>query len=555
MAILKTHTYENGSMVGYDDALQEWVPLDPQAEQGSFIGNVGRAAGRSVREIGAGVEQLLGAGDEQDRIALQREQEAAYRSAPYAESIGSVIPDIGAGIAGAAGTLGLGLPAILAAEAGLGAISGAIRPGDIEERGARAAVGATFGLVGGLAGPIAGRAAAAATGIGEMITGRTVARVGQQIDLGGARIRTAESAAGTVQQPGAVGAARTPEELIDVETRLETEMLEQTERAGAISTREQGGGFEGSLARAREAGFKGNMGQGTRAGSMARWGQSLKEVNPWYDEMQQASKAGDQQLLVRQAAKAMGDPLADKVERIDLYDIATRRAAIGQEFEAVERGLPDMDARGYANALRSVPGQTKGAFGKTAGQKIVQDAIETATARKGGAFSAAEIMADRRLLSQEMADAFAKGRTADGEVLMNAINKLDDAIERVATREGKKRVVGLWQKARTQWQLQAMISHGASVSKTGDINPATLLNQMKKERSKGGFGPGGPDRDTPEGLLWDLVVAAADAETGIPATGIRAVAQNIARSRVGKITATGALGSAGFYGAGGVFGN
>src|SRR5262245_31259122 len=116
--IVQTHTYDDGQMIGWDADSGRWIELDPEMMEGSFLGNVGRAASRGMAEIAQGVREIADPG-ERTRLEgerLQQERQAAQASAPWAEALGNVAPDVVAGAAAAPLTGGMGLASMLLGE-------------------------------------------------------------------------------------------------------------------------------------------------------------------------------------------------------------------------------------------------------------------------------------------------------------------------------------------------------------------------------------------------------------------------------------------------------
>src|SRR5262245_17094448 len=120
MNIIQTHQYDDGQLIGWDTDSGQWVPLDREMYEGSFIGNVGRGALRGAQEIEQGINELLPNADPalvqaQGEALAARQQEAAA-AAPWAEAIGEAVPDISAGLAAAPLTGGMSLPGMVGTE-------------------------------------------------------------------------------------------------------------------------------------------------------------------------------------------------------------------------------------------------------------------------------------------------------------------------------------------------------------------------------------------------------------------------------------------------------
>jgi hypothetical protein len=427
--------------------------------------------------------------------------------------------------------------------------AGGIRPGTVEERATRAILGSALSVGGAAVGPVAVKGIGLGLKMFGTMENRALSGVSQAAEAGITRGRAAElassrQAAAAAEPgsqaplpPGSVGAARTPAGLApEDETGA---LLRETEQAGAENI---SAGFGKKLDRAIDLGWKPPIGQGTRAFSRARLGQSVQELGGPVAE--QWAKASNQRLLAQHAAKAMGFDDWQNMTRIDNSFLDHAEAKIGEEFRSVERRLPPISVDEYANSLGKID-QTETLFEKTRGQMIIDTAIKKAEARKGGEIGNVELMATRRQLSQKMSEFYRQGETEDGNIIRDALNRLDSTIE--AEIKKNKYKIGLsekWASARQQWQVKSMVEHGASASASGDINPVSLMRQLRKDRSSGGFGRGGPaDKQGAASELFDLTEVAADAETGVPMTGARLLIRQGKRAALG-----GAVGAAGFGG-------
>src|SRR3954468_3587453 len=295
MPISEIHTYEDGSKVGWDVDKGEWVPLDAEAEGGSFLGNAGRAAARSTEELalGAGLYGSTGAEAQQLQGEILRgQQEAQERSAPWASMIGGAAPDVAAGLAIAPLTGGLGLGGMLAAEGGVGGLLGALRTaGSFEERIGNAALGAAGAAGGAALAPLAAAGIGGALRVFGALERKTLGRVATEVDEASGRLRLADDAArgpGSVADDaqlepggaGSVGAARTPAAAIAPPPgqALEERGVNEKEAAGAESASPA---FTKKLDRViGETGYQPPIGQGTRTMSGARLGQAVREFAP-----------------------------------------------------------------------------------------------------------------------------------------------------------------------------------------------------------------------------------------------------------------------------------
>jgi hypothetical protein len=470
------------------------------------------------------------------------------------------------------------MPAMLGTEFLAGGLMAGIRPGSVDARIGHAALGGLLSVGGAALAP----AAAAGVGGALRIYGQMESR------LFGRLAPEAENAAATIRQAGVsesvtpggpevldpsivqklkdmgfvktaargeagapvrgVGAAETPPEVsrgLSPEEMATEAAAKQTEAAGAENLSPD---FAQKLDNAVQLGWKPPPGQGTRLFSKARLTQAAQE---WGGGMvEQAAKASNQRLLAQHTAKAMGMADWEKATRIDNSFFAHADARIGEEFKAVERRLPAIRVDEYAASLGHID-QTETLFEKTRGQQYIEAAVKKAQARQGQTIGNVELMQTRRQLSQKMSEFYRNGDTADGEVVRDALNRLDSTIEEEIKRNKYKSGLSeKWAAARQQWQIKSMAEHGASASSSGDINAVSLMRQLRKDRAMGGFGRGGPAQPGAARELFDLVEVAADAETGVPMTGARMLI-NKAKSTA----AAGALGGLGLGAGHSIWGN
>jgi hypothetical protein len=456
-----------------------------------------------------------------------------------ASAIGNVVPDVVAGTALAPLTGGMSLASMLLAESAIGSVMGGIRPGSVDERIGRAAVGGLASIGG------AALSVGAAAGVGSAlrlfrnVEGQTLSRIGREAEVAGQTIREAAQPPGNVVPMRGVGAAETPEELIG-RTGTEAEeaaVMDVTERAGAEAT---GGDYEKRLLHAQQLGHVPTIGQGTRSMSPTRLYQAAREYAPGGDIAEARIRANNQGVLVRQAAKAAGDEKWEKIQRFDPGWFSQHEARLGEDFRSVEKRLPAVDHEEYASVLRQIH-QDVGAFGSLKGQKIVEQAIKNLEGRIGPV-PGSEIMNDRRVLSARLSRFYRNGDIEEGDVLYEALGKLDGLIEKEINRnQYKKGLAEKWATARQQWQILKMIEATGATNPQGEINPATLLRKMTAERSSGGFGKGGPvDTNTPVGELFDTAYINADSQSGVPMTGMRMLLRQGARGGIGALGIGGA---------------
>lgn len=536
MPILKTQEDKYGHTWAYD-ADEGWKPIDREALEGSFMGNVMRSAGREMQTIGVGTDQAIQqftrgqvppAVDARAQ-QLAGEQQRAGNAAPWATGVGQVLPDVGAGVLGAVAAPEAAVPAMLMREALLGAATGAARPGSIEERLQRAVTGAGLGVAGGALGEVASAGISRGLAVGQGIANRMTGRVAEAVDAGAARVRGSaartmdemvpggqpEAQAAEGIQPGGstAGAQRTPQGLQGDEHMMEEQALSQTEAAGAnIDT----AGERAIRARVEDMGYRSPLGAGTRSGSAARWLAGRKEITPWTDPFSQQMKADNQKLMAKTVGEAMG---MKDWETITPTEMSFAEATIGDRFNKLGKQIPKIDANDLADAIEGIS-QTKGVFGNTQAEKMIGNAVENARGH-GGELSGAEIMKDRQFLQGEMAQFYKNGQTSQGEALAEAIDRLDTLIQRNAKRLGDADIGDRWTQARKQWQVYEMAKRAGSTNAQGDVNPVSFFNAMKKDRASGGFGQQGPEHGTPQRKAFDLARIMAADQSGIPMTGAR----------------------------------
>lgn len=551
--IIARHTYDDGSMVGFDEESGQWVPLDAEAEGGGFLGNVLSGARRGFQSLGQGIQQLSSEDTEADaleRAMLGEEQAAASRSAPWAEAIGGAAPDIAAGVGLGAVTGGAGLPAFIASEAGLGATLGFLRPGSMEERMVQAAWGSAAGAAGGGLGMIALKGVGLGLKAAQAITGRSASRVGQAIDQGAQRVAAAEAppVRGSTLGSRSAGAAETAADELDPVIREQTEALEGTEQAGQMVTDKS---WERIRSKALELGMQEPLSSGTRQGSMARMLAAGQEATLGEDMWSMSVKAGNQQRVANKLAQALDIPgwNSAKLPKNSIFgeDLEDARALIGEKFRKIERRLPNMEAKDFIDAMSGIE-QVGGFFGKLRGQNMIENAVEDAQTT-GRSLGGKEIMQQMQYLSDAMATAYNTGEKATGDVLNEALNRLYDKIDDIAANSN---VNTAWKKARQQWQILLAAERPGAISPEGDINPRTILGALSKPAAKGGWGKGGSgaERGSPAAELFTMLQFQNATNTNIPMTGAR-LGMRLARPLV-QGGLLGAAGAAGLYGAGGL---
>lgn len=537
--IVKIEPDGQGGAWGFDSDTWKWVPVDPQAAEGSFAGNVGRAAGRGFEAIGTGLEQLAGQDDPGEVENLRARQQAASNVAPWAEGIGGAAPEVAAGLAAAPFTGGMSMPIMLGTEALIGAGTGFVRPGSIEERARNAGVSALLNVGGASVAPIVGSAMRTAFGVSRQVTEGATAAVADGVEAGGMRLaaREAQQAAeGGAPAGKSVGAAETPAEHLGDDFAQQNLALEATEKAGAEIDNPY---MASARARAEEDGYISPFGAGTRAMSPARLAAAAQEMNPFGEGSR--IQANNQKYVVAKLSDALGLDRRTSMSQADLGDAAH---VIGEEFEAIERQLPAIEAKPLAKALESVI-PTKALIGDSPAQKLMNTALKQLQERGDGFITPEELAYTRKRMNDEMADFFARGRTADGEAMLNAVEKLDKVIERrLKQLKVKDDVMGAWGEARNKWRVYKAAKN--AISPQGEVNILTLRRALQRDASKGGFGHNRPT-DPASGRLWDAVHVMAADQTGVPMTGARMLTAGRMAAKVGVGAAATSAGLGGAY--------
>ena len=393
MTIVERKTGQDGTLWGWDDEVGQWLELDESAEQGSTLGNLGRAALRGFRDVGQGISELTPL-EETSKIhpevltpeaerrfaegrALEAEQQAAATSAPIAEAVGGSAPEVAAGLGAAAVTGGIGLPAAILGQMGAGAATGFLRPGTTVERATNAALGAVFGLAGEIpAGAQMVRGAMLGLKMGEAVTGRAAGRSADVLDMGLLRAETAAARQGELAAPGShvrsAGAAATPEGELGEQAARENLALEADEATGANVS-------SASDARDRQwaeenLGYKSPLGSGTHAGSGARMAEAVDEYTLG-GTINKTFRANNQKLMSRTAAQAMGLPDAATKDVIELDDLAMSMGRLENVYDDLEKAAPDVNAKDTIAAIRAVKKQG-GSFESTSVEKWLDKTVD-----------------------------------------------------------------------------------------------------------------------------------------------------------------------------------
>lgn len=550
MPITKVVPDGQGGAWGWDTDTNDWVPVDPQAAGGSFLGNLGRAAGRGFEGLGAGVRQAADPADEAARLdaeAYQMDTQAAERVAPWAEGLGQAAPDIAAGGAAAALTGGASIPIQLGAQALAGGLSAAARPGSTEERLANAAWGAGLAIAGGVIAPAALKGITAALEIGRGIQGKTAVAMADGIEAGGMRLDRARAAAaaqgaegaGVSQAPGgagSVGAAATPEEQIPAYLRAESQALDLDEAQGT-SIGEWTAGQRRIAEDATALGYKIPSHYGTPRGSASRIVNAGREYLPGAAEMEQGRIASNNALKNRAFAKAAGftDDLEDaRYNAVDDDLIARMQDNINRDFEEVAKEMPAIEGRKVLKLFDKIDDSEAPLVGGQAWDSLKSGVMQNIAKNPEKPVSSTAYIRTTQQVGKAMAEAFKDGDQYSGEMLMQLQNSLYDLAEgetkRAPSRYGKHgrdpQIVGKdWAELRQNANLYRMITRPGAVGPDGTINSRTLYNAMRAEKKNGGFGRKGPLPDSRLRDLWTVLQADTMSEPMVPATGARLALQ------------------------------
>lgn len=507
----------NGETLGYDTDRGEWVPVDPNAAQGGFLGNAAAAAGRGSESLMYGTQQLLGSNPEQAAAGaadVGQRQEAAGRAAPWAEMLGGAAPDVAASIGLAATTGPLGLAATMGGEGALNAMLGFLKPGDMEQRITSALAQGAIGSVGGAVGVGAGHAATAmfelfkpagqlskaavhgamqGANASEALTSKQLGSIGAELERGGAAIRAADESgagAGTVEgglpgggQGRSVGAAETPQGQIDPRTQVEGEVYAADDAAQMDVNNPQ---RQVDIRNAEDLGFTFNPGSYTKAGSGARTLEAINQAAPWREAMGMRNEAANQVLLNKSVAKAIGMRNWEQADVISPNDIGMVDAGLANTFQKIEAQLPHIETRKYVDMLKGID-QSKGLAGSNEAQDLVAQMIGEAQ-RRGIEMPSNEYMADRSVLNAIKTKMFNQGDTTGGEAIGKVIDGLDKVIDKKVKGIGNRKVMYTWQTARQQYRMLQQIQSRGAISPTGDVNATTLFNNMNRKPSAGGYG-------------------------------------------------------------------
>ena len=582
--IIKTERGKDGGLWGLDRDSNEWIPIDEAQQKGSFLGNLGRAAGRGFESVGQGVTELMAPimdpaavpGVEAAGEEFRQREAIAGQTAPWAEMLGGGAPELAAGTGIALGTGGASVPLQLGAQALTGGILGGLRTAESNsDRAANAAFGAAASMVGEIAGPVAVRGISAGALLAESVINRGFGRLARETDaaqiLQQARTAAPQAAGEAVPQPGSVGAATTPQPgsvgaattpqpgSVGAATTPRGQLGEIGAESAAMDVDEATGAAikNPGLGKERDAamqhGYQDPWYAGTRAGSESRVRGAVRELNPAQDILNQRVANENSALKAKLTGRALG--LGDNEARdiISDADLLQAEATIADGFERVAKELPNIGNSEYVTALNKVD-VPKGAVGATKAESFLADMKANLSKNESAFVTPEAFMRDVQVLTGEMADAYKMGRVTDGDMLGQAVNYLYDLGER-ATKNQPSRyglhgrdetiVSKEWAEVRKQHQIYRMITQPGVRSPTGEINSQALYRKMTANKKSGGWGIEGPPAGSPMRGLFEVVRYDRGASTQVPMTGVRAAMQ-LAKTPLGG----GAIGAGAAMGAG-----
>jgi hypothetical protein len=560
MPITTIVPHKGGGAWGWDDEANSWVPVDTDALNGSFAGNVGRSAGRAFQELEAGVQSIGGqnqqASQTADILRLQGESQAA--AAPWATAIGTGVPDMAAGVAAGAMTGGMGLPAMLAGQAAAGAFTGGLRPGSVEERIGNAAMGAGFGVVGGVLGEAATKGIAAALEIGRGITVKNGATMARAIEVGGQRVANAQTRAdmeaaaaasagggaegGTALAAGqdvrgqapvgsSVGAAQNAD--LPEDTRMWNSALNEDD-AHAAGTK-QNPRVGQIMEDARSLGYEPSLWAEAGKGSRSRLMGAMEEFSPAKDANEAARVTANSELLNRAAAKSLGlaltlDPEENLFTRITSGDLAKVEDYLDQGYRSVAKELPGIEPKRILNAISDVEEGYRHLAGTDIGMETISQ-LRQSLAKSDAPIDGKTFMNTIQALTSISADAYSKpGGSQSGQLLYDAVNQLYNLGEK-ATKDAPagfgrgsrdNTITGKgWTELRREANMFMILRRPGAIDPAGNVNPRTVYNAMAKQKTGGGFGRGGPPKGNSNYELFKLAEAHGYDQTGVPPTGVR----------------------------------
>lgn len=560
MPITKVVPDGQGGAWGWDTDANDWVPVDQDAMQGSFVGNLARGAGRGFEGLGLGIEGLVNP-NEANAAATEAYQERttqAERGAPWAETIGQGAPDIAAGGVAAALTGGASLPWQIAGQALAGGATGFARPGGLEERLGNAAWGAGLATAAGVLGPAAVKGIGAALEIGRGITQKAGATVADSIEAGSMRVANAERRAaqqaametteGAAGQPGSVGAAATPESQLDPGIAAEGAAMDLDE-AGGLITGEMTAGQRRIAEDAGKLGYRVPAAFGSARGSAQRVLQASREFLPGAAEGEQARIGLNNQLKNRAFAKAAGftERLDDpRYNAIDPDMMARWDARLNKQYEEVAQELPGVERIKINKAIDKVDDSEAPLLGGERWNRVKSGLMQTVAAAPDKPIRGLEYMRTTQAIGKELSEAFEEGDAFSGEMLLQLQNQLFDLAERETSkapsrygRHGKDpSITGKgWTRLRQEANLFRIAKMPGSIGTDGTINTRSVMNKLRADKKSGGWGQAGPPDDSPLKDLWTILQADNLSESNVPATGARLamqlMMQNVIRAAPG----------------------
>lgn len=560
-----------GGAWGWDTEARDWVPVDPQALEGSFVGNLARGAGRGFEGVGVGLRQAAEQGSEASNLEAESYRErtaAAERGAPWGETLGQAAPDIAAGSIAGALTGGASIPAQLLAQGAAGGLTAAARPGSTEERLANAAWGAGLAIAGTAIAPMALKGITAALEIGRGIQSRTMAGLADSVEAGGLRLERQKAMQAAAQQsesgalpeggssaPGgrSVGAAQTPDESMPANIRAENEAMDLDEAQG-LTTGEWTPGQRKVAEDAQALGFEVPAHFGTARGSPSRIFAAGREFLPGNAEVEQGRIARNNTLKNRAFAKAAGftDDIEDtRYNAIDDGMISRWQDRMTRQYEEVSKELPNIERAKINKLFDKIDDSEAPDLGGEAWNRVKSQIMGKFAASPKGHVSGLQFMRNTQAIGKEMAEAFKDGDQYSGEMLMMLQNSMFDLAEK-ETKQAPSRygshgrdpsITGKdWSALRAEANLFRMAVRPGSIGADGTINTRSLLNALRAEKKNGGFGRKGPPEDSRMRDLWKILQADNMSDTAVPATGARLAMQMARQYAPGAAIGLGALG-------------
>ena len=195
--------------------------------------------------------------------------------------------------------------------------------------------------------------------------------------------------------------------------------------------------------------------------------QSLPIVSRWAN----APIRAQQSALNRGAASVFGFEGALNREGLGII-----RNGIQKSFQQVESAIPDQ-------VLDDVLIKRLDELG------ALDDATLELLTSTSGLVDGEGMMAIRSSLNNDMADAFINANRKEGRRLQSALAEVDELI----TAKMPQAMVEQWSTARKQWQFLTAISKGRAITGAGDVNLATMRNNLDKVYPNFRFGKDLPD--------------------------------------------------------------